>query len=87
MVTCPVVALQRQGWSHEVGVHWLRAILSHLLLWGHVGRRGGLCSRKEAEQRSGEVCGVQQRGKRKSERRIISPGIWNGLPGSELEGE
>lgn len=47
MVTCPVVALDGQGWSQEVGVHWLGAILSHLLLWGHVRRRGSLCIRKE----------------------------------------
>lgn len=39
-VTCTVVTLERQGWSHEVSVHWLRTILSHLLLRGHVGRRG-----------------------------------------------
>lgn len=50
-VTCPVVTLKRQGWSHEVSVHWLRTILSHLLLRGHVGRRGGFCIREEEEER------------------------------------
>lgn len=42
-VTCPIVGLELQGRSHEVSVHWLRTVLSHLLLRRHVGRRGCFC--------------------------------------------
>lgn len=42
-VTCPVVGLEWQGRSHEVSVHWLRTVLSHLLLRWHVSRRGCFC--------------------------------------------
>lgn len=86
MVTCPVVTLQGQRWSHEIGVHWLGAILTHLLLWGHVGRRGGLCVRKEAQRSKVSFCGGKER-KLKNNNYRFSPGIWNGLPGSELDGE
>lgn len=39
-VTCPIVGLEQQRRSHEVSVHWLRTVLSHLLIRRHVGRRG-----------------------------------------------
>lgn len=50
-VTCPVVGLEGQGRSHEVSVHWLRTVLSHLLLRRHVGRRGCFCEEGGAEGR------------------------------------
>ena len=45
VVTWPVADLQGKGRDQQVGVHGLGAVLSHLLLRGYVGRRGGVWSR------------------------------------------
>lgn len=84
MITWLVVALRWQRWSYKVGVHWLRTILSHLFLWWHVGRRGSLCNKKYTYYREVSFHGLVWNTWKSPP---ILPGIWNGLPGSELDGE
>lgn len=53
LITWPVADLQGQRWDHQVGVHGLGAVLSHPLLWGQVGWRGGLWRRAGRGVRGG----------------------------------